>query len=192
VLAVGADDEGSWLVTAALPGHNAIEDPDPARAVAAIGEGLRAFHEALPIEQCPFSWSTAGRLDEVRSRRHDPRRWNDGHRHLTVDAALRILDDPPEPDVTVVCHGDACAPNTLVGDDGGCSGHVDLVDLGVGDRWADLAVATWSTEWNYGPGWERRLLDGYGVAPDPERTAYFRLLWDLGPDLDSPDPYLTV
>jgi kanamycin kinase len=39
VLAVGADDEGSWLVTAALPGHNAIEDPDPARAVAATGRG---------------------------------------------------------------------------------------------------------------------------------------------------------
>jgi aminoglycoside phosphotransferase len=72
------------------------------------------------------------------------------------------------------------APNTLVGDDGGCTGHVDLGDPGVGDRWADLAVATWSTEWNYGPGWERRLLDAYGVAPDPERTAYFRLLWDLG------------
>jgi hypothetical protein len=35
--------------TAALPGHNAIEDPDPARAVATIGEGLRAFHEALPV-----------------------------------------------------------------------------------------------------------------------------------------------
>jgi kanamycin kinase len=181
VLAVGADDEGSWPVTAGLPGHNAIEDPDPARAVAAIGEGLRAFHEALPIEQCPFSWSTAGRLGEVRSRRHDPRRWDGGHRHVTVDAALRILGDPPETRRRRRLPRDPCAPNPLVGDDGGCSGHVDLGDLGVGDRWADHAVATRSTEWNHGPGWERRLLDAYGVAPDPERTAYFRLLWDLGP-----------
>ncbi|HEV7471351.1 MAG TPA: phosphotransferase [Pseudonocardia sp.] len=104
----------------------------------------------------------------------------DDHRHLTVDAALRILDDPPEPDVTVVCHGHACAPNA--GRRGReLHGHVDLGDLGVGDRWADLAVATWSTVWNYGPGWERRLLDAYGVAPEPERTAYFRLVRDLGP-----------
>jgi kanamycin kinase len=58
-------------------------------------------------------------------------------------------------------------------------GHVDLGSLGVADRWADLAVATWSTTWNYGLGWEHRLLDAYGVAPDPDRTRYYRLLYDL-------------
>jgi len=51
----------------------------------------------------------------------------------------------------------------------------------VADRWADLAIATWSAEWNYGPGWERPLLDAYGIRPDPDRTRYYRLLWDLGP-----------
>jgi kanamycin kinase len=44
---------------------------------------------------------------------------------------------------------------------------------------ADLAVATWSATWNYGISWEQRLLDAYGVAPDPERTSYYRLLYDL-------------
>jgi len=44
---------------------------------------------------------------------------------------------------------------------------------------ADLAVATWSADWNYGPGWDRLLLDAYGIRPDPERTRYYRLLWDL-------------
>lgn len=84
-------------------------------------------------------------------------------------------------DRAVVCHGDPCAPNTLLTDDGAWSGHVDMGSLGVADRWADLAVATWSTRWNYGDGWERPLLDAYGVEPDPERTAYYRLLRDLGP-----------
>jgi kanamycin kinase len=51
--------------------------------------------------------------------------------------------------------------------------------LGLADRWADLAVATWSTEWNYGPGWDDTLLDGYGIAPDPERTEFYRLLWSV-------------
>jgi kanamycin kinase len=81
----------------------------------------------------------------------------------------------------VVCHGDACAPNTLIGEDGHWTGHVDLGSLGVADRWADLAVATWSTEWNYGPGWEGPLLAAYGVQEDPQRSDYYRLLWDLGP-----------
>jgi kanamycin kinase len=71
-------------------------------------------------------------------------------------------------------------PNTLVDDDGRCCGHVDLGSLGAAVRWADLAAATWSTVWNYGPGLEpRRLLDAYGVAPDPERLLYYRILWDL-------------
>jgi hypothetical protein len=34
-------------------------------------------------------------------------------------------------------------------------------------------------EWNYGAGWEQQFLEAYGVYPDPERIAYYRLLWDL-------------
>jgi len=40
---------------------------------------------------------------------------------------------------------------------------------------------TWSTTWNFGPNWEIPLLNAYGVAPDPDRTGYYRLLYDLGP-----------
>ena len=36
------------------------------------------------------------------------------------------VGDQPCIDRLVVCHGDACAPNTLIDDDGHCSGHVDL------------------------------------------------------------------
>ena len=55
----------------------------------------------------------------------------------------------------------------------------NLGTLGVADRWADLAVATWSIHWNYGPGWEARLLDAYRIEPDPVRTRYYRWLWHL-------------
>ena len=79
----------------------------------------------------------------------------------------------------MVCHGDACAPNTLLDGDGNFAGHVDLGDIGVADRWADLAVAAWSTEWNYGPGYERLVYEAYGIQPDAERIAYYRMLWDL-------------
>lgn len=101
------------------------------------------------------------------------------HRHLSVSRALDLLAEIPPADELVVCHGDSCAPNTLLTDDGRWSGHVDLGALGVADRWADLAVATWSVTWNYGPAWEATLLSAYGVAPDPDRTRYYRLLYDL-------------
>jgi aminoglycoside phosphotransferase len=71
VLDHGSDETGSWLVTAGLPGHSAVFDPwkqDPATAVRAIGEGLRALHDTLPVDRCPFSWSAPDRLADARAR----------------------------------------------------------------------------------------------------------------------------
>jgi kanamycin kinase len=165
VIGQGQDEQGSWLQTVALHGKSAVDEvwkADPVTAVRAIGEGLRAMHDALPVDECPFDWSASTRLAQA----------------ILPTAGL---EQPPPVDLLVVCHGDACAPNTLIGDDGRWSGHVDLGALGLGDRWADLAVATWSTEWNYGPGYEQVLLDAYGIQADAERTAYYRRLWDVGP-----------
>jgi kanamycin kinase len=182
----GHDDDGSWLVTAALPGERASDEQwraDPATAVIAIGEGLRALHEDLPLAQCPFTWSAAERVADAGRQAGagtlDPAAWHACHQSLTVDAALEQAAATPPVDKLVVCHGDACAPNTLLDADGHWTAHVDLGLLGIADRWADLAVATWSAEWNYGPGWEKLLLGAYGVRPDPDRTRYYRLLWDL-------------
>jgi kanamycin kinase len=185
VLATGADAAGQWLLTAALPGSSAVSPrwiDEPLEAVTAIGRGLRHLHDRLPVDLCPFDWSTTRRVARAKARgRSDPADWFSIHRDLDRGEAFNRLHNPPPIDRLVVCHGDACAPNTLIGEDGRCTGHVDLGALGVADRWADLAVATWSTEWNYGPGWEPALLEAYGVAPDPVRTAYYRLLWDLSP-----------
>lgn len=185
----GHAEDGTWMVTKALEGRSAVDErwlADPATAVRAIGEGLRAFHEALPVAGCPFSWHAAERVADARERaaagRIDPGAFHEEHRAMTVRAAIAAVADPPPPEAKVVCQADACAPNTLIDDRGRCSGHVDLGRMGVADRWADLTVATWSASWNYGPGWERDLLAAYGVRPDPERTAYYRLLWDLGPE----------
>ncbi len=159
---------------------------EPAIAVAAIGKGLRALHDALPVSECPFKWGLEERLADVERRASagaiNPEAWFPEHRALDgVEEALGVLAAPPPIDRLVVCHGDACAPNTLVDGDGRWTGHVDMGSLGVADRWADLAVATWSTDWNYGPGWQDALLDAYGVEADQERIFYYRLLWDLGP-----------
>lgn len=166
VIELGGDETHEWCVTAALPGLSAA-DPrwvaEPAAAVRAIGDGLRAFHDALPVAGCHFDWGVQQRLTDAAAR------------GIRTPDHLRT---PPEIDRLVVCHGDACAPNTLIGADGTWSGHVDLGALGVADRWADIAVAAMSTGWNYGPGWEDALVEAYGLAPDPVRMTYYQDLWN--------------
>lgn len=166
VLEAGADDTEEWLVTRAISGESAAAArwlAEPAVAVRAVGEGLRALHDALPVEDCPFDWSVPSRIANATGR------------GIRIPDSLR---EAPPIDRLVVCHADACCPNTLLGDDGRWLAHVDLGLLGTGDRWGDIAVASMSTEWNYGPGWEDALIEAYGVEPDRERVTYYRDLWN--------------
>ncbi|WP_258371236.1 aminoglycoside 3'-phosphotransferase [Curtobacterium sp. MCBD17_021] len=174
----GADESGAWMTTRPVPGWSGVEPrwaDDPRAVVVAVGEGLRAMHDTLPVAPCPFTWSTDERLDRARAAGAD------------VDA----IGPRPAVDQLVVCHGDACTPNTLLGADGRWLGHVDLGALGVADRWADLAVASMSLGWNHGPGWDRLFHEAYGLPQDPERTAWYRALWEHDVD-DVDDPRRTA
>ena len=155
VLDFGRDEHGQVLVTRALTGTGAVTDEwrsRPRDAVRAIAEGLRVLHD-LPAAGCPFvcEWAVAG-----------------------MPADIPIAD-------LVVVQGDPCAPNTIIGPDARFAGHVDLGSLGRGDRWSDLAVASMSLGWNYGPGWDAEFFAAYGVAPDPDRIRLYRALWDAAP-----------
>jgi kanamycin kinase len=155
----GADDEAQWLLTAAVPGECAVGDTWRARrseAIRAVATGLRAIH-AIPIDDFPPDWTSA----------------------VWVGRAPEALGPRPPVDDTVVVHGDACAPNTLISSSGEWTGNVDFGDLAIGDRWADLAVASLSLDWNFGEGHQHELFDSYGIAPDAERIRYYRSLWEL-------------
>lgn len=185
VLEHGASEAGSWLVTRAILGSSAVAPENlarPAIAARAIGEGLRLLHDTLPAAECPFSWSIERRLSAVHERLdagEGPADWSPEFRSLSAEEALAELAAIPEPARLVVCHGDPCAPNTLLGPDGRYVAHVDLDALGVADPLADLAIAAWSTVWNYGPGYEDDVYAGYGLRPDPDLIRGYRLLWDL-------------
>ncbi|WP_293001245.1 aminoglycoside 3'-phosphotransferase [Mycobacterium sp.] len=163
---IGVGPGGSWLHTAGLPGRSAV-DPhwltQPLVAARAIGVGLRTLHDRLPVSSCPFDWSVGRRLAQA------------------APSARADLSEPPPVDKLVVCHGDACAPNTILDDDGRYRGHVDFGDLGTADRWADLAVASLSLGWNYpDASTEPVFFAAYGIEPDELRIDYYRRLWDAG------------
>jgi len=188
LLDIGQNEDGAWLVSEGIEASSAVSNwwkTVPKAAVDAIGQGLAALHQSLPVPLCPFKWSTEDRVSQVMARASN-RELTDLDVaslgiNLTLEDALAILEDPPTPDLIVVCHGDACAPNTLIDSTGRWAAHVDLGSLGISDRWADLAIASWSLEWNFGSDWESRFFKAYGIDPDPSRILYYRLLWALGP-----------
>ncbi len=159
VVAYGSDDEAQWLITEAIPGDPAVGDEWRARrpeAINAIAEGLKAIH-SIDIDDFPPSWN----------------------QEVWVGCTSESLGRRPPLDDPVLVHGDACAPNTLISTAGEWTGNVDFGDLAVGDRWADLAIASLSLDWNFGEGYQKDLFDAYGVEPDVERIRYYRELWHL-------------
>lgn len=155
----GIEGDAQWLLTEAVPGDSAVGDAWRARrpeAIHAIATGLRAIH-AIAVKDFPAGWAT----------------------EVWVGREPAALGRRPPIDAPVLVHGDACAPNTLISDDGAWTGNVDFGDLGVGDRWADLAIASLSLDWNFGEGHQLEFFDAYGVAPDEDRIRYYRALWEL-------------
>jgi kanamycin kinase len=159
VVAYGEEDEAQWMVTAAVPGDTAVGDVWRARrpeAIGAMATGLRAIH-AIAVDEFPAEWTS----------------------QVWVGRVPESLGPRPPIDEPVLVHGDACAPNTLISRDGAWTGNVDFGDLAVGDRWADLAVASMSLDWNFGEGHQDELYEAYGIEPDAERIGYYRALWHL-------------
>ncbi len=187
VVEYGSDGETDWLMTLPLPGFSAVDHPwateRPRDLVVALAEGLRAFHEAVKVADCPFESGGDVALAQARARVAaglvDPARFHREHAGLSPQAALeRLLATVPEPGHEVVCHGDYCAPNAFL-TDGRVTGYLDLGRVGVADPWWDLAVGSWSCTWNFGPGHEKLFLSVYGVGVDEQRLAWYRLLYDV-------------
>jgi len=155
VLGFGSDTTAQWLVTEALDGEHAIGPRwrvRPSEAIHAIAAGLRAIL-AVPTHDFPEDWTS----------------WAN---EQPPDLAPRPAIDGP-----VLVHGDACAPNTLINTEGEWVGHVDVGALAIGDRWADLAIASMSLDWNFEEGHQAAFFAAYGIEPDAERIAYYRALW---------------
>ncbi|HCT76036.1 MAG TPA: aminoglycoside phosphotransferase APH(3') [Micromonosporaceae bacterium] len=174
VIEYGSDGETDWLMTAALEGVDATQHPwlteDPHRLVVALGEGLKVLHSGVPVNDCPFDFSPPTAVAHVKARL--------AAGLVSPEPVERLIATAPQDWAEVVCHGDYCLPNALL-TDGKVTGYLDLGRLAVADPWWDLAIGALSCTWNLGPGYEELFYSAYGVSPDPERIAWYRLLYDL-------------
>ena len=186
VVGVEHDAGTTALITEALPGPRRHR-PVLAERSPSTGAGARRGAGRLPRRRgggvVPVPVRHRAALEHVRRRVDaglvDPAlRAHPEHRHLTATTALaRLEQSAPETEDLVVCHGDYCPPNALLVD-GKVTGYVDLGELGVADRWRDIAVGGWSKGWNFGTELEPLFYDSYGIEPDPDRIAFYRLLWE--------------
>ena len=186
VLADGSADGFDWLLTGEMRGDSAIKDDwraNPEWLVPIVARGLRAFHEALPVADCPFRFTVRDAVAVAMARVANGRATRDDlheeHQHMTLEEAVARLEaTAPTDEDLVVCHGDYCYPNMFI-EGAEVTGYLDLGELGVADRWWDVATGMWSTTWNVGPGYEELFAESYGVAIDAAKVAYYRLQYDL-------------
>jgi kanamycin kinase len=186
VLDRGMTRASSWLLTEGIDGIDATADiflQDVAGLITRLAGGLRRFHSA-PVDACPFQFRNADAMQLVQRRLaagqiDAARDFHPEFAAMTAEAAVEeLVASVPETEDLVVCHGDYCVPNVLLrGTE--VVGFVDLGELGVADRWWDLAVATWSLTWNFGPGYADQFLASYGASRDDKRIRFYRLLYDL-------------
>jgi kanamycin kinase len=187
VIDYGTDANTEWLLLSPLPGRDATDDElraDPSTLVPLLARGLHSFHERLRVTECPFDFRVGTALAHVRKRHgdgifDDNYDWHEEFAHYSgAEAVARLEELRPADEDLVVCHGDYCFPNVLI-ENGQVVGYLDVGELGVADRWWDIAVGAWSSVWNLGPGFEELFYASYGVAPDDRRIEFYRLLYCL-------------
>ncbi len=178
------------LVMTAVPGVPAADLPgtDLLEAWPSMVRELGALH-ALSSGQCPFERSLsaifARAVDVVNRDAVNPDFLPDEDKRTPAPELLaRVERELPvrlaqEATSTVVCHGDPCLPNFMVGPRTlRCTGIIDLGRLGRADRYADLAlmVANAEESWQTPQQAEQAfamLFDTLGLTADRERLAFY-------------------
>lgn len=173
------------LVTAEVPGRSAAE-PWPAESrphiIDALADVTRALH-ALPVEACPFDRRLEVTVPEALEADVDLDDLDSTRRGWTrAELVAELLATRSPDEDVVVCHGDLCLPNVLIDPSTyQVTGMIDAGRLGKADRWLDLALATRSMidhhlNPQYGAWAAHRFLQRYGIAPDPAKREFYRLL----------------
>lgn len=139
------------LFTSALPGLSLVHVPknEFKEHAELIGRALKQLHR-IDISDCPFLHSSEGGPESPDGLLDPPK--------LTIYHEL--IQRFPEHENRVFLHGDPSLPN-IFAKNGEFSGWIDLGSAGIGNPYRDVALALWSLNYNYGPGFDNALLDSY-------------------------------
>lgn len=176
VLGYAEQNGHEFLITTRIQGKDLslLAQEDQEKAVLHFARGLRLWHEQS-IQDCPLDRTLDFRLLEARKRLEQGQIEREAFTDEAPEDLLNWLaHNKPQEDL-VLTHGDYCFPNVMVDQDQIC-GFVDVGRAGISDRYTDLTLALWSTEYNCGSGWKDVFLQEYGEEVDQEKLEYYSLL----------------
>ncbi|MEL6307346.1 MAG: APH(3') family aminoglycoside O-phosphotransferase [Chloroflexota bacterium] len=151
------------------------------KRVTLLADAVRMWH-AVPIDDCPFSWTVSEQVQTARERLNsgrvdettfDQQFYGKSANELFAD----LLNAMPDEEDLMLAHGDFSLPNVLVDDTAEeVVGFVDVGDMGVSDRHLDLVIASRSLWWNMGGAWVEKFYDAYGVPLDKAKYRFYSIL----------------
>ncbi len=181
VLDESHDAARNWLLMTTIPGRDLASSPhlEPWQIVEIAADALQALHR-LDVTACPYDRRLDHCIAEAQARTKagivDEADFDDTRVGRTAqDVFGELLQRRPGSEDLVVVHGDASLPN-LLADAGRFTGFIDCARMGVADRHVDLAIASWSVQYNLGEAWVEPFLSRYNTTIDPERMDYYLLL----------------
>jgi len=179
-----SDTTQEYLLMSAVPGlhpmHDALQWPAQAR-LAFLVAAVQRVH-ALPLADCPFTWSIEQQLaaawqnvqaGRVRTSLLKPP--YQGHNPADLYQALRALR--PQQEDWVVAHGDLYPVNihadpyrkTL-------KGYIDVGRAGIADCYTDYAPLANAIMWHLGEDKVPQFFEQLGLAIDQQKLKFYQLL----------------
>jgi kanamycin kinase/aminoglycoside 3'-phosphotransferase-3 len=183
-----------YLLMSRMPGKMAC-DPEylqqPEMLVQALADSLR-FLWSVNTDGCPRNRTLNALLEEARynvdhnlvdMENVDPdtfTRFRDPAHLLDWLTQNKVESEP------VLSHGDHCLPNVFL-ENGKFQGYIDIGDMGIGEKWRDIALCWRSLRDNFQGKYGGKqyaydpdsLFDALGITPDWEKIRYHLLLDEL-------------
>ena len=183
-------DGTAYLLMSRIPGKMScdpefLEQPDI--LVDALAEGLKLLWNTDPTG-CPRRFTLDELLEEAAYRvakglvdieTTEPETFAEGSFRNPEELLQWLLSNRPQ-SVPALAHGDYCLPNVFL-ENGKLSGFIDVGDMGIGEKWRDIALCWRSLKHNFGGSYGGKVYSGFdpdilfeklGIQPDRKQLRW--------------------
>lgn len=190
-------DGYSYLLMSRIPGTMSCDSrylAQPELLVRELAKGMKLLWSVDPTG-CPRKYTLEDLLKEAAYRVEndlvdldnvEPETFGEGGFRDPKDLLHWLLEHQP-PSVPVLAHGDYCLPNVFL-ENGSFSGFIDIGDMGLGEKWRDIALCWRSLKHNFGGAYGGKvypdfdpdiLFEKLGIQPDCQQLRFHLLLDEL-------------